>query len=226
MSKQTSDTKEPLNLKVILPLLAILVVLFGIVAIINLSRSPYVPMTTLELNSSFANYVSKFDEKDHYKLYVSLKKVALMPGPTLSNFLQGLEGAELISSVDLTYEIPIFINLVEDWVFLLKENEFQSQVPFPVFGEPLFEPSRLVLNFKSDLSEEKKSDLSHALKDRLSVYKVPVDPASQASLENESRLKVQEFIDTWLHSKFKNLPKFNYKISFTGSKNLDSFEEL
>ncbi len=225
MASQNSQKKEPLKLKVILPLVALILLLSALFAMIQVSKSPYTPMSTLELSESFSTYVAKFKERDHYKLFIGHKKVTLSPGAALDELLQEVEDRELISSIDFAYKIPIFSNLVGDWIFALKDNDFQAQVPLPSFGEATFDPATLQVNFKSELAEEKKAVFRTALKEKLVGYQFAMDPATQASLETESRQQVQIFLETWLKATYKNLPSFKYQITFTGSKNSGSPEE-
>ncbi len=225
MASQSSKEKEPLKLRIILPLLALIGLLSALFAILQLSKSPYSPMSTLELSESFSSYVAKFPERDHYKLFIGHKKVTLLAGPAITETLQYVEGHELISSVDLTYDIQVFINLAGDWVFNLKENDFQAQVPLPSFGEAVFDPTSLQVHFKTDLAEEKKSILRDVLKEKLVTYQVAIDPATQTALESDSHKQVQDFLESWLKAKYKNLPEFKYQVKFTGSKNSSSTEE-
>ena len=225
MASQNSEKKEPLKLKIILPLLAIILILIGIFEMIHFSKSTYNPLTPLELSDSFSAYISKFKERDHFKFFVGQKKVTLLPGPSLSEFLQSVDGSELISSVDLTYNIPVFTNLVGEWVFNLKETDFRAQVPLPTLGEPIFDPSSLVVHFKSEVSEDKQSVLRDILKESLVGYQVTMDPTTQSSLESQSRQKVQELLQAWLKATYKNIPELKYTISFTGSKNSENNDE-
>lgn len=225
MAAQNSNEKEPLKLRIILPLVALIVIFGAVLAVFNLSKSSFPSMSNLEFSHSFSTYVSKLKERDHYKLFVGHKKVVLSPGAALDELLQDVDGRELISSVSLTYNIPVHINLVGDWIFNLKENSLQAQVPLPSFGEPAFDPLSLQMVFKTELAEDKKSVLKDVLKEKFAGYRIAMDPTTQASLESESLQQVQSFLQSWLATTYKNLPDFKYQITFTGSKSSGSPEE-
>ncbi len=225
MQEQSANKKEPLNLKIILPLVAVILLLSAVSVWISLSKAPYSPMTTSEITESFSSYVAKIKDREHYKLFIGHKKVSLPLGPSLVEFLPGADGADLISGVGLTYEIPVYLNLGGDWIFTINENTFLAQAPLPTFGDPIFRPASLSVSFRSELSEEKKAVIRDTLKESLAAYRVEMDPISQANLELESREKAQDFLGAWLRMTFKNLPDFKYKVSFTGSKSAETPEE-
>lgn len=225
MTSQNSNEKEPLKLRIILPLVALIVIFVGVFAVFHLSKSSFISMSNLELSHSFSTYVSKLGDHDHYRFFVGHKKVTLSPGPALDELLEDVDGREMVSSVNLTYNIPVYTNLVGDWIFILKENSLQTQAPLPSFGEPVFDPLSLQVNFKTDLTEDKKSVLRDVLKGNLSEYRIAMDPATQASLESESLQQVQSFLQNWLAKTYKDLPEFKYQITFTGSKSSGSSEE-
>lgn len=225
MSTQKSTEKEPAKLRIILPLVAVILLLTGLIAMINLSKSPFAPMTTPELNESFAGYISKLKSRDHYPLFVSHKKVIIPAGAALHDSLKDIEGSDLISNIELNYNIPVSINLTGDWLFTLKDTDFIAQGPFPLFGEAVLDSSQLQVTFKSELAEDKKAVLKDALKETLASYQMSMDATTQVALEQESHAKVQDFLESWLKSTFKNLPDLKYQIRFIGSKNSDNGDE-
>jgi hypothetical protein len=218
MQNPAPEEKEPLKLRIILPLIAVILLLTGIFAIINISKSTFEPMSGPEISASFNSFTAKNPDREHFKLFVSSKEVHWDQRPTLNELLQGIEGSDLVASVSMKYQIPVFINLVGDWIFAMKDNELQVQAPMPTYGEAVLDPTSLQINFTGELSEDQKSVLRETLKESLSAYQIEIDPQTQATLEKESREKLQDLLGKWMTSSFKNIPDLKYQITFSGSQ--------
>lgn len=223
---QSMDTKkEPLKLKIILPLLGLIVILIGAFFVLNLTKESFVDTTIPELVEDFHSSVLKNANYDHYKLFVSQKPVTWEQGPSLSGFLEGIEGSENISSVTLQYKIPVFINLAGDWIFNRNDQTLAVQAPMPTFGDAVLDAGSMQIKFKNQVSAEQETTLREALKENLASYRVALDNSSRNSLEEQSRLKVQELLERWINKSYSNVPDLKFQISFSGSQNSEVPEE-
>jgi hypothetical protein len=225
MAEAAEKKKEPIKLKIILPLAGAIIVLAIAYFVLNLSKSPFSETTTPQLVESFHSYAIKNKNFDHFKLFTSQKRVNWDQGPSLAGFLKDLDGSDKVSSVALSYQIPVFINLTGDWIFNLANSNLTVQVPMPTFGDAVLDASSLEIKFKSAVSPEQESLIREALKENLASYRVALDSSSRASLEQESRVKVQELLQVWLTKSFSKVPEIKYQISFSGSEASDFIEE-
>jgi hypothetical protein len=225
MNTAAEEKKEPLKLKIILPLLGAILLLSVIFFAFNWSKSSFSEVTTPELAGSFNSFVVNTENYDHFKLFVSQKHVTWEQGPSLSGFLQGIEGSDRVSSVALQYQIPVFINLGGEWLFNLQNPNLTVQAPMPTFGDAVLDPSSLEIKFKTNVSPEQETVIRETLKENLSSYRVALDSSSRASLEKESRLKVEELLNAWINNSYTRVPELKYQISFSGSKNSEFPEE-
>lgn len=217
--------KEPLNLKIILPLAGVILLLALVFVTINFSKSSYLEATTPQLVESFNSFALKNKSFDHFKLFVSEKSVTWEQGPSLAGFLQDLSGSEAISTVALGYQIPVFINLTGDWIFNKTDDELMVQAPMPIFGDAVLDPTTLQIKFKSSVTPEQESLIRETLTENLASYRVALDSSSRASLQQESRTQLQELLKNWLDKNYSNIPDIKFKISFSGSDDPEFPEE-
>ncbi len=225
MNTAGEEKKEPLKLKIILPLVAAIFILSFAFFAVNWTKGSFSEVTTPQLSDSFNTFVANTENYDHYKLFVSEKNVTWDQGPSLAGFLKGIEGSDRISSVALQYQIPVFINLGGEWLFNLQSPNLLVQAPMPTFGDAVLVPSSLEVKFKSTVPPEQEAVIRDTLKDHLSSYRVALDSSSRASLEKESRLKLEGLLTDWINKSYSRVPELKYQISFSGSKGSDSAEE-
>lgn len=225
MNSGSEEKKEPLRLKIILPLLAAILILSAIFYTVNLSKGSFADVTTAQLSSSFSSFVAHTEDYDHYKLFVSEKHVTWDQGPSLSGFLQGIERSDSVSSVGLNYHIPVFINLSGEWLFNLRSPNLDVRAPMPTFGDAILDPTSLQIKFKSAVTPEQEGVIRDTLKDRLSSYRVALDSGSRASLEKESRTKLEDLLNTWINKSYSRVPELKYQISFSGADGSENVED-
>jgi hypothetical protein len=220
-----NNKKEPLKLKVILPLVGLIVILTGAYFALNLSKESFADTSVPELIEDFHTSAVKKQDYDHYKLFVGQKPVTWEHGASLEGFLNGLEGSENISSVSLNYQIPVFINLAGDWIFNISGQTLSVQAPMPTFGDAVLDPNSLQIKFKNQVSTEEEGLIRETLKESLASYRVTLDNTSRTNLEKESRIKVEELVSTWLKKTYSNVPDLKYQVSFSGSENTEATDE-
>lgn len=223
--QKPENKKEPLKLKVIFSLLGLIGIFTVAYFAVNLTKDSFAETTVPELVEDFHAEAKDQDNYDHYKLFVSQKPVTWEQGPSLEGFLKGLEGTENISSVTLNYQIPVFINLAGDWIFNLSGQKLAVQAPMPTFGDAVIDPNSLEVKFKSQVTPEQETLIRQTLKESLASYRVALDSTSRSSLEQESRIKVEGLISTWIKKKYSNVPDLTYQISFSGSENSEIPDE-
>lgn len=225
MQASSKEKIEPLKIKIILPLVALIMVLIGVFSFINYSPLPTADFDPAELHESFVDFAQKKSDFDRFKLFVSQKKVTWDQGPSLADFLDGVEGSQGIGSVSLEYQIPVFISLADDWVFSFANSVLTVLAPMPTFGEAMLNPGSLKITYKDPVTADQEAVIQNVLKENLMAYRVALDSESRNYLEDQSRVKVQEFLDEWLEKNFSAKPDLKYQISFSGSPGSERHEE-
>lgn len=218
MGLENQEEREPLKLKIILPLLGMILVCVLIFSLHNSSKFSIDQLSTVELTESFNAFVSDKSKNEPFRLFTSAKTVTWEQGPSLVGLLEGIKGQDAVSSISLKYQIPVYVTPGGDWVFSLGQGSLDIQAPSPTFGDAVLDPASLEISYKSELSSQEKEDLKELLKQNLSAYRVAIDKESRVLLESESRTRIQGLVEEWVSQSFDHPPALTYRVTFLGSE--------